>query len=224
MASFNEINLQVGAKLQMTVKTRSEKKVYYTELIGYVENDYLIVKIPLEHNVFVSLNEKQRLSFRIFSGVDIFTFSCTVIDVVAAPYHYVHASFPDDVELTPLRCAVRAKTDFPVQISGLSKSATMVDISVSGAGIVAVKKLGEPGEDLLIQFVCPVQLTHQEIPIKTTVKIRNVQQLPNKTGDEWPKWLHGVMFHDLPPANKVILQNFVYESLNRKSLGADSLD
>lgn len=109
---FKEINLPVGARLQMTVKTDTTQDVYYTELIGYVDGQFLMVKIPVEQNVLVPLAEGQPLSFRIFSGVDIFTFSCVVKDIVAAPYHYAHLSFPNDVELTPLRRSVRAKTDF----------------------------------------------------------------------------------------------------------------
>ena len=214
---FKEINLPVGARLQMTVKTGTTQNVYYTELIGYVDDQFLMVKIPVEQDAMMSLTEGQQLSFRIFSGVDIFTFSCVVKDIVAAPYHYAHLSFPDDVELTPLRRSIRAKTDFSVQINSVPKPATMVDISVSGAGILAEQKLGEIGQDLLIYFHCPVSLMAQEVPIKTTVKICNIQQQPGKQDDSRPKWLHGVIFHDLSPTNKIILQNFVYESLNRKN-------
>jgi len=216
MAAFNEINLQVGAKLQMTMKSGSEQGVYYTELIGYVEDDYLIIKIPVENGASIQVCEGQSLSFRIFSGVNIFTFSCTVKSIFTAP-GYMHISFPVDVKATILRNAIRAKVGLPVQINGPFKPATMTDVSVSGAGMTSDEILGEPGEDLLIYFLCPISLTNQEIPIKTTVKICSVQRLPGKQENTPPKWVYGLMFYEISPTNKVILQNFVYESLNRKA-------
>ena len=214
---FREINLPVGARLQMTVKTGTDQNVYYTELIGYLDYQFLIIKIPFEQNAMMPLAEGQQLSFRIFSGVDIFTFSCIVKDVVGAPYHYAHLSFPNDVEQTPLRRSIRAKADFSVQINSTPKAATIVDISVLGAGIMAKQKLGEIGQDLLIYFYCPVSLMAQDVPIKTTVKICNIQQQPAKQDDPKPKWLHGVVFRDLSSTNKIILQNFIYESLSHKN-------
>ncbi|MDP2902939.1 MAG: flagellar brake protein [Methylovulum sp.] len=219
MTTFNEINLQVGAKLQMTLKFGSQQSVFYTELIGYAEDDYLIIKIPFENGFIVQIEEGLPLNFRIFSGVNIFTFSCTVKHVFLAPFCYMHTSFPTDIQATAIRNAIRAKADFSVRIKGQSKSATMTDISVSGAGITADEKLGELGDDLFIYFRCPVSLTHQKIEIRTFVKICSVHQLPGKQQNTPPKWGYGVMFHDISPTNQVILQNFVYESLNRKSVG-----
>jgi|GEM_PF-420381 len=220
MTAFNEINLQVGAKLQMTVKSGPQQGVFYTELIGYAEGDYLIVKTPFEKGLSVQVWEGQQLSFRIFSGVNIFTFNCTVKTTFLAPYYYMHISFPADIKKTALRDAIRAKADLPVQINGPFKPAMMTDISVSGAAIASDEILGEPGEELLISFICPVSLTHQDIPIKTTVKICNVHQIPGMQKNT-PASLYGVMFHDISPTNKVILQNFVYESMNRKSLSLE---
>jgi len=129
----------------------------------------------------------------------------------------MHTDFPVDVKATILRNAIRAKVGLPVQINGPFKPATMTDISVSGAGMTSDEILGEPGEDLLIYFLCPVSLTNQEVPIKTTVKICSVQRLPGKHENTSPKWVYGLMFYEISPTNKVILQNFVYESLNRKA-------
>lgn len=222
MAAFSEINLQVGAKLQMTLKSGPKQGVFYTELIGYAEGEYLIIKTPFEHGLSVQLWEGQQLNFRIFSGVNIFTFNCVVKHVFTAPYHYLHISFPADVQATALRNAIRAKVDRPVQINGSIRPATITNLSVSGAGIISDDRLGKQGDELLISFSCPISLINQQVTIKTTVRICSVQQLPDKQEEITTKWLYGVMFHDLSPTHKVMLQNFIYESLNRKSLSLET--
>lgn len=218
MATFQEMNLPVGARLQMTIKSGPSRGVHYTELIGYIDGDFLIVKIPVEHGHCVHVQHGDQLNFRIFSGVDIFTFSSIIQSIFAKPHNYMHISFPVDVQATALRGAIRAKVDLPVQVNGRFLPATITNISVSGAGITTEDKLGEPGDELLISFSCPVSLTRQNVPIKTPVKICNVQRLPNTHEDAPPKFTYGVMFHAIDPTNKVMLQNFVYEALNRRNM------
>lgn len=215
MATFKEINPQVGARLQMALQHGAKPSIYYTELIGYVDGEYLIVKMPFENGLSIQVNVGEQVTLRILAGVDVFTLTCRVKTVFKAPYYYIHLSFPTGIQSVALRGAVRAKVNLPVQINGVA--GVICDISVTGAAIVADRALGQPSEDALISFDFPVKPSNQNAHIATGATIRSIQQLSSKKKDEPPKYTHGISFHELDLTSQVMLQNLVYESLQRAS-------
>ncbi|MGZ8232025.1 flagellar brake domain-containing protein, partial [Methylobacter tundripaludum] len=140
MATFKEINPQVGARLQMMLQHGAKPSIYYTELIGYVDGEYLIVKMPFENGLSIQVNTGEQVTLRVLAGVDVFTLTSRVKTVFKAPYYYIHLSFPTDIKSIALRGAVRAKVNLPVQINGVT--GVISDISVTGAAIVADNALG----------------------------------------------------------------------------------
>ncbi|MCK9398242.1 MAG: flagellar brake protein [Methylobacter sp.] len=215
MTAFKDINLQVGARLQMTLQNTPKQAIYYTELIGYVDGEYLIVKTPIENGLSVQMQVEDQITLRILSGVDVVTLTCRVKTIFRGPHHYMHLSFPTDIQAIALRGAIRAKVKIPVQVNGVAGAGFITDISVTGAGIVADKTLGEPNEDALISFDFPIKPTNQNAHIDTGVTIRSIQQLPCKNKDAPPRFAHGISFHDIDPTSQVMLLNLVYESMNR---------
>jgi c-di-GMP-binding flagellar brake protein YcgR len=215
MATFKEINPQVGARLQMMLQHGAKPSIYYTELIGYVDGEYLIVKMPFENGLSIQVNTGEQVTLRVLAGVDVFTLTSRVKTVFKAPYYYIHLSFPTDIKSIALRGAVRAKVNLPVQINGVT--GVISDISVTGAAIVADNALGGLNEEALLSFDFPVKPSNQSAHINTSATIRSVQQLPSKKKDTPPRFTHGVSFHELDLTSQVMLQNLVYESMNRLS-------
>ncbi|WP_027149025.1 flagellar brake protein [Methylobacter tundripaludum] len=217
MATFKDINLQVGARLQMAVQNGAKQLIYYTELIGYVDKDYLIIKTPVENGLSIQIQVGEQVTLRILSGVDVFTLTCHVKTIFRAPHHYMHLSFPTDIQSIALRGAIRAKVNLPVQVNGIAQAGVIADISVTGAAIIADSALGELNQEALISFDFPIKPTNQSAHIDTSVTIRSIQQLPSKKKDAPPRFSHGVLFHELELTNQVMLLNLVYESMNRLS-------
>lgn len=215
MATFKEINPQVGARLQMMLQHGAKPSIYYTELIGYVDGEYLIVKMPFENGLSIQVNAGEQVTLRVLAGVDVFTLTSRVKTVFKAPYYYIHLSFPTDIKSIALRGAVRAKVNLPVQINGVT--GVISDISVTGAAIVADNALGGLNEETLLSFDFPIKPSNQSAHINTSATIRSVQQLPSKKKDAPPRFTHGVSFHELDLTSQVMLQNLVYESMNRLS-------
>jgi c-di-GMP-binding flagellar brake protein YcgR len=215
MATFKEINPQVGARLQMMLQHGAKPSIYYTELIGYVDGEYLIVKMPFENGLSIQVNTGEQVTLRVLAGVDVFTLTSRVKTVFKAPYYYIHLSFPTDIKSIALRGAVRAKVNLPVQINGVT--GVISDISVTGAAIVADNALGGLNEETLLSFDFPIKPSNQSAHINTSATIRSVQQLPSKKKDAPPRFTHGVSFHELDLTSQVMLQNLVYESMNRLS-------
>lgn len=242
MTTFKEINLQVGARIQMAVrhgpkqliyntelsgshyktgeKTKALKPkqlIYYTELIGYVDGEYLIVKTPVKNELSIQIPVGEPVTLRTLSGVDVFTLTCQVKATFRAPYYYTHLSFPTDIKSIALRSAIRAKVNLPVQVNGVVGADVIVitDISATGAKIIADRALGELNEEALISFDFPIKLTDQSEHMDVGVTICSVQSVPGKKKDAPPRFSHGVLFHELDLTSQVMLLNFVYESMNR---------
>jgi len=215
MTTFKEINLQVGTRLQMALQHGPNQLVYYTELIGYVDGEYIIIKTPIENGLSVLIQVEEQVVLRILAGVDVYTLTCRVKTIFRAPHFYIHLSFPSDIKSIALRGAIRAKVNLPVQVNGIAGAGIITDISVTGAAIVANEALGEINEETLISFEFPIKQTDQSARIDTGATIRSVQTLPSKKKDAPIKISHGISFHELDLTSQVMLLNLVYESMNR---------
>ena len=213
MTSFDDIKLQVGTRLQIMLKRGARQVIYYTSLIGYVSGEYLLMKIPFEHGLSVQIQAGERVTLRVFSGMNVFTFVCSVESVFHSPRFYMHLTFPTEIQTTALRKAVRVKADLPVQIEGAAQGGSITDISVDGAQITADSALGEVDAKLALSFTFQIKPTNQDVRLETSATIRSVRELPAAKKDAPARFSHGVSFDDIDPTNQVMLQNLVYESL-----------
>ena len=212
MTTFKDINLQVGARLQMALH---HGPIYYTELIGYVDGEYLILKIPFKNGLSIQVQVEDQVTLRVLAGVDVFTLTCRIKTIFKAPHYYMHLSFPTDIQSVALRGAVRAKVKLPVQVNGKAGAGVIIDISATGAGIIADNILGQLNEETTIAFDFPIKPSNQSAHINAHATIRSVQQLASKVKDAPPRFSHGVSFHELDLTSQVMLLNLVYESINR---------
>lgn len=218
MTTLMDINLQIGMRLQMLLDNHplgSTPPVFYTELIGCLDDKYLIVKTPFENGLSVQMHMGDSVTIRTLSGQDIYTLSCRVEHVFYSPHHYIHLSFSSDIKVIALRDSIRTKVHLPVQINNDDVIGIIDDISVTGAAIVAGKMLGEPGDDILIAFEFPIMFGNKDAHISTSATIHRVQQLSIKKPDASVKYSHGVSFHQIEPIEQMMLLILVYESINR---------
>ncbi|MGV8898630.1 MAG: flagellar brake protein [Burkholderiaceae bacterium] len=213
MISFDAIKLQVGTRLQIMLTRGSRQLVYYTSLIGYVSGEYLLMKIPFEHGLSVPMQADERVTLRVFSGMNVFSFACNVESVFLSPRFYMHLTFPTEIQATALRKAVRVKVELPVQIKGAAESGNITDISVEGAQITAGSALGKLEAKILLSFGFQIKPTNQDVLIETSATIRSLRELPAAKKGEPSRFSHGVLFDEIDPNNQVMLQNLVYEAL-----------
>lgn len=215
---FEDMNLQVGVRLQIMPSRSSSPSVYYTALVGFVSGEYLLMKLPQEEGV---LHEGDEVIIRVFSGVSVYTFSSRVDAILSSPRPLMLLAFPTAIQKVGLRKAVRVKANLPVKIKNPQdpqnfKMATLSDISLSGALVSTARPLGAAGDVVDIEFTLRNQASNQDVTIATTASIRSVQQSAGSTADGatfHTVYSHGINFHDLSAPDQVILQNFVYETL-----------
>ena len=212
---FESMNLQVGVRLQFITYRRIKPMQYFSTLIGYLKDEYLIVKVPLENGTPVGLVEGERITIRVFSGMNVCSFACTVQRVFDRPLLYVHLSFPDTIQGTSLRAAMRVKVDIPAQVlparGGVAVDCGLTNISVSGARIESRTSLPENGGEITLEFGLPSPLGDGEMRVRTQAAVRNVNALSREDGSEL--FVYGVQFLDLDPVHHTMVQNLTYEVL-----------
>jgi c-di-GMP-binding flagellar brake protein YcgR len=214
---FESMNLQVGVRLQFITYRRIKPMQYFSTLIGYVKDEYLIVKVPLENGTPVGLVEGERITIRVFSGVNVCSFACTVQRVFDRPLLYVHLSFPDSIQGTSLRTAMRVKVDIPARILPAGAAAaevgcTLTNVSVNGARIESPYSLPADGAEIMVEFGLTSPLGEQEVRVKTRAAVRNVNAL-HRESDGTEFFAYGVQFLELDPVHYTMLQNLTYEVL-----------
>jgi c-di-GMP-binding flagellar brake protein YcgR len=214
---FEAMNLQVGVRLQFITYRRLKPVQYFSTLIGYVRDEYLIVKLPMENGTPVGLVEGERVTIRVFSGVNVCSFACTVERVFDRPLYYVHLSFPDAIQGTSLRTAMRVKVDIPAQVLSVRPDAAAVhcsltNVSVNGARIEAPCRLPEDGGEITLEFAVIPPTYDREVRMRVRAAVRNVNTQRGES-DGGEIFAYGVQFLDLNPVHHTMLQNLTYEVL-----------
>jgi c-di-GMP-binding flagellar brake protein YcgR len=216
--TFETLNLQVGVRLQLTRHRHVRQVSYFSALIGYLRDEYIIVRIPTENGVPVSLTEGERITVRVFSGVNVCSFACTVERVFARPLNYVHLSFPTSIQGTSLRSAMRVKTEMPAQIRSTARldmppiEGILGNVSVTGARIELTCPLPQGEELVNLQFTLTLPNADRATEVDTLAMIRSFRAERPAPGEP-EVFSYGVQFVGLDPVHYTLLQNMTYEAL-----------
>jgi c-di-GMP-binding flagellar brake protein YcgR len=214
--TFDAMNLQVGVRLQLITHRGLKPVQHFSMLIGYLRDEYLIVKIPMENAAPIALADGERVTIRVFSGTNVCSFACTVERLFGRPLLYAHLSFPKAIQGTSLRAAMRVKADIPARVSPVGADSPgiaclLANVSVSGARIESAYKLPESGE-IDVQFTLAMPLEEKEVQVRTRAQIRNASTVPGEQNGQ-ETFAYGVQFVDLEPMHYTMLQNLTYEAL-----------
>jgi c-di-GMP-binding flagellar brake protein YcgR len=214
---FEAMNLQVGGRLQFITHRGIKPAQHFSTLIGYIKDEYMIVKIPMEGSAPIALSEGEKLTIRVFSGVTVCSFDCTVMRVFGRPLLYAHITFPTSIQGTSLRAAMRVKVDIPACVTGSRPNAApvncyLVNLSVTGALIESPRRLPPDDEMVTLQFSLTAQPGNQRIDVSTRATIKNVNVL-KPSSDRLEVFTYGVQFVNLDSGHHMLLQNMTYEAL-----------
>lgn len=220
---FEDMNLQVGDRLQLVSVLQEKKVISFTNLIGFEKNNFIFVKFPQANGVDVPLNIGERLDVVIFSGDSIFNFLCTVDEIYLGFHQFAALSFPQKIYSTRLRNDPRAKVNLPISVNSKSSGsseqviAMACDLSISGALLESDSQLGEVGQSINLTLKIQTKATKQEVAITSKAIIRNLQEIPENDQNQARRFRHGVQFNNLSDSEVVMMQNYIYESLLKKT-------
>lgn len=217
-AKFSDMDLRVGQRVQLIQDTLSAHK-HYTSLIGYVENEFLILRIPQEDGWIVHMREGMNVEVRLFSGLSIFTFKSRINTMLLNPRNYMLMSFPEEIDETPMRAHLRVRTSLPVEILASPSGNHSLqqfhlhDLSGGGASIMGPEKLGTPETLIKIGLRFDLQSTGKSEHVELEASIQSVEPVhaANKENAQ-PQFQHGIQFKETDA--KVVL--LVHELQQRK--------
>lgn len=211
---FEQMHLQVGGRLQLITYRTVKPIQHFSSLIGYIKDEYIIVKTPVENGLPISLDVGEKLTIRVFAGMNVCSFACTVLRIFARPMTYLHLSFPTTIQGTSLRASMRVKVNQTAQVTGSGPDAqpiacSLVNISVTGVLVESRSPLPSDDELVTLQFGVAAMRGADEVEILVQATIRNTN-VATKSGD---LFTYGMQFVDLNPAHYMLLQNLTYEAL-----------
>jgi c-di-GMP-binding flagellar brake protein YcgR len=214
---FEAMNLQVGSRLQLITHRGFKPVQHFSTLIGYVKDEYMIVKIPADNGAPISLTEGEKLTIRVFSGVTVCSFDCTVERMFGRPLLYAHITFPRAIQGTSLRAAMRVKADIAAKITSArpgstALACTLVNLSVTGALVESKHQLAQDNEVVTLAFELVAQPGNYQVDVTTRASIRNVNVV-KPASSQAEVFTYGVQFIDLEPNHYALLQNMTYEAL-----------
>lgn len=210
-ASFESMKLQVGARLQVSQRQMGRDTIYYSSLVGYVLNEFLLLRLPQENGMSVPMREGETLMVRVFCGLCVYSFTCEIETVFLTPRNYMHLSWPKSIKALALRKAMRVRVEIPVMVNS-NATAVLSDLSVTGAQLTAESPLAQVGERMSVEFSFNIKPTNQEVKMQIDATVRSVKQRIGRAGD--PVLVdHGIFFEGLGGNEVVMLQNYVYELL-----------
>lgn len=213
---FEQMHLQVGGRLQLITYRTVKPVQHFSSLIGYIKDEYIIVRTPVENGVPITLDVGEKLTIRVFAGMNVCSFACTVLRVFARPMLYLHLTFPTLIQGTSLRASMRVKTDLSAQVTGSAPDAepipcSLVNISVTGVLVESATPLPSDDELVTLQFgIAPLQ-GDASVQVVTQATIRNMNV--STSGEEPEVFTYGMQFVDLDPGHYMLLQNLTYEAL-----------
>ena len=212
--TFQDMHINVGDKLQLKLPTNlvnsaTEDEFYTAELIGYVNNLTVIIRIhQLAQQTDLSLIEGDQITARLFSGQLAFSFSSYIEKIIKVPFSYIHLSFPTKITGQTIRKSRRIKTKIVATITDHPTSATISNLSMSGAEIHASDGIGQVGETIPLSFRIKLHGINKTMSLQAI--IRSMKPTANKTDNVFA---FGIEFIALETEQSHSLQSLVYQEL-----------
>lgn len=207
-----DVQLAFGDTLQLQDSIDQQSR-YAVSLIGLVNRKSILISAPFVEGHPMLPGQGRVFEVRGFSERTIYQFTAEVISSANEPYPYLHISFPDLVEVTTLRGALRIRPKLACFISTpespLKMPASIEDISTSGARIQSRKQLGKAGDKIALGF--QVMVDGENMPLTISAIIRNVSDQVDAAGEAG--FHHGVEFIQSHGPLRMALQSYIYRTM-----------
>ena len=217
--SQSEFKHSIGDTVQLQFFPGKEDERYYVKLIGFLEGKSILVTTPRADGVALNVSNEQELIVRIVSGKSAQGFTSSVIHATKHPYPHLHLTYPSNLDLktTTIRKAERIDCELIVTVrdsaepNSKTTSAALHDISTAGTQLFSNQKLGEVGDNILINAKFSVALMEQYLSLSGL--IRRAINSPKEGG----KYEYGIEFTTIEDKDKLVLTAFVYEQMMKLS-------
>lgn len=216
---LSKMRLPAGQAMNMEV-AGSDGDRHKGTLIGMVPGRTVLVTTPmLGENRPLLLRKDQSVICRFFTHKVACAFRSQVVHLCTTPFHYLHLSWPSQVEVGTVRKSERVLANLQVSIVNQSNPAwsraygAIVDLSTTGARLESLEPIGAVGDDILINGKVVIGHVTRLISVEATIRAELERfELANSTA------AYGIEFKYVSDIDFLALQAFVNGQLSK---GAD---
>ncbi len=217
-------NFNVGTRVQLRTQRDTGTVEHFSSLIGFVKDEFLMVKCPTVRNTPFILHDGEQILVRAFTGTTIYSFASAVIRTLLSPLYYMHLEYPQEMQSTALRAELRVKVNVPVDLeykdlTGVQaiSQAILVDLSLSGVRI-ASEEVISVGNGVQVSFA--VQVNGMEQVVRAKAVVRSANRKPATHFDDRDTFSYGLQFDGLDPEDQTAIRMLTYETLltNRQNI------
>jgi len=200
---LTDMDLSIGQTLQLITHDPRPLK-YFSQLVGFVEREFIMLRVPQENGWAVPLKEGMSFDVRVFSGIFIHEFQSQLQTLLLTPRNFMLLSCPTGLKTMKFRSHERVKCALPVHIlqSALESSSCVgfefQDLSGSGASLLGPLPLGQPGQQIRLQLDFHLMATDTQEHIELIAEIQTLKPWLNATGQS-SGYEHGIRFADIEP-------------------------
>ncbi|WP_250658020.1 flagellar brake protein [Alkalimarinus coralli] len=209
---FEKLGVSIGAPL--TIETVSPSRRMNVKVIGYFVGKSLLVSPPVKDGKEQLLEIGDIVAVRMLIRKQICAFETRVKYRSLQPYSYYHLEYPTELVSLQVRSSERVDIHIPVQIDSdfdigtdeWPKSATITNLSKTGAAISSAESFGEAGHEVIV--VLDIEVSGLKRSLQLNAVIRNKESADDGSGNI----TFGVQFVDLKDEDTLSLTSFIYEN------------
>lgn len=210
---FRAMGLRPGDRLQLELPGPLGARRAVVRVIGYQEGRALLVTPPFQEGSCVPLLEGERVRARLFTGRQAYGFESFVDRACLQGLDYLQLSFPTHIHVVNVRKALRVKTCTVASLRPTDAETAMpptaaliVDLSTSGAGLVACRAIAGKEDRVTLSFT--LRMEEASTAIETRAFVRSVNPDPATGG-----FRLGLQFDRLEDLQYLALKAYVLERL-----------
>ena len=214
---FEAMNLKVGDRLQAQLPVKVSSERCTVRLIGFMHGQSLLVTAPvLADGSRVQLLEQDTLVMRVFSSQNAFGFACDIQRICKLPYHYMHLSFPKEVQGTVIRKSARVRAKiiakvFTEQGGDVELAGVISNLSANGALLDARRSTAHVGDAIRLNFRLKLHNIETSLALRAVVRAVMEEEASKQGSTALAHF--GLEFVDMQPNDQMLLQSMVYQKM-----------
>ncbi|WP_421852295.1 flagellar brake protein [Marinomonas sp.] len=230
---LGDLDVPLGTNVQ--IEFISPPGRYMVKVLGSIQGSSLIVSCPKINGKNILVRENQIVNIRLMLSTHVCAFSSKIAKSYLEPAAHLHIAYPDYVETSEVRQAVRVETRLisNIEPNGLattiaeSSSAIIIDLSLGGAKLISKEDFGTVNQTM--RLVCNVKIGSYNHILKLDCEIRSqeIQMLEQvqatlvdndfltRMGVEY-FYVYGIRFVDLAKETGIPLIAFILEAQRNK--------
>ena len=216
--SFEQMQLQIGDRLQLEILSDAKRTHHFTTLIGHVLGLSVLVRTPSVGGEPIAVRDGEAVLVRAFSGRSVYAFETTVQRVCLSPFSYLHLAYPELVRANPIRSAERVRVELhgtAVSLQqdprGIPLGCSFGDLSLTGAQLECAQNLGDKGGRLQVFFGFKLEPQGYDVKLTPEAEIQSARKRADPQGAEI--YSYGIRFGRMHTTESLLLQSYIQQVL-----------